>query len=109
MADKFLNFAFNGKSSKNLNHAFGEKAAGKFLNFYFNRQSSRKNKNRAFVWLAARKFLNIDFNGQSSNENLNSVFGEKGTEAGKFFNLSFKRLQKKIQIALFERRRLANF
>ena len=71
--------------------------AGKFLNFYFNRQSSSKNKNRAFVWLAASKFLNIDFNGQSSNENLNSGFGEKGTAAGKFFNLAFKRLQKKFK------------
>ena len=55
MADNFLNFAFNGKSIKNLNHAFGENVAG--------------------------KFLNIDFNGHSSNENLNSVFGEKGTAA----------------------------
>ena len=55
---------------------------------------SSKNKNRAFVWLVASKFLNIDFNGQSSNENLNSVFGEKGTAAGKFFNLAFKRPKK---------------
>ncbi len=47
--------------------------------------------------LAAGKFLNIDFNGQSSNENVNSVFGEKGTAAGKFFNLAFKRLKEKFK------------
>jgi hypothetical protein len=57
---------------------FGGLVAGKFLNFYFNGQSSSQNLNRAFVWLTAGKLLNIDFNGQSSNENLNSVFGEKG-------------------------------
>ena len=65
--------------------------AGKFLNFYFNGQSSSQNINCAFVWLAPSKFLKIDFNGQSSYENLNSVFGEEGMAAGQFCNLAFNK------------------
>ena len=92
----FDNCDFNGQSSGKISNSdFGEKVAGKFLNFHFNGKSSSQNLNRVFVWLAAGKFLNIDFNGQSFNENLNSVFGEKGTSAGKFFNLAFKRLSRK--------------
>ena len=75
--------------------------AGKFWHFYFNGQSSSQNLNRAFVCLAAGEFLNIDFNGQSSNENLNSVFGEKGTAAGKFLNLAFKKLSRKNSNSAF--------
>ena len=38
-----MNFSFNGKSSKNLNHVFGEKVACKCFNFDFIGRLSSEN------------------------------------------------------------------
>ena len=52
-----MNFAFNSQSSKNLNRAFREKVAGKFLNLDFNGQSSRKIRNGALGGQVASKIV----------------------------------------------------